>query len=99
MIRRSWTRAASVEETLALWAASLREIKQRIRPLFAQERVAMNAGMFLEGLLGEEPRKTGWGARRRLAFMAHGGSKQFWVVGIGTLMPCAISCTTMSSSI
>src|SRR5476651_1192637 len=60
MIRRSWTRAASVEETLALWAASLREIKQRIRPLFTQERVAMNAGMFLEGLLGEEPRKTGW---------------------------------------
>jgi hypothetical protein len=60
MIRRSWTRAASIEETLAFWAASLREIKQRIRPLFTQERVAMNAGMFLEGLLGEEPRKTGW---------------------------------------
>ncbi|MEY2527133.1 MAG: hypothetical protein QOE73_1904, partial [Verrucomicrobiota bacterium] len=27
MIRMSWARAASVEETLALWAASLREIK------------------------------------------------------------------------
>jgi hypothetical protein len=40
MIRMSWARAASVEETLALWAASLREIKQRIRPLFTQERVA-----------------------------------------------------------
>src|SRR3978361_2192258 len=60
MIRRSWTRAASIEETLALWAASLREIKKRIRPLFTQERVAKNAGMFLEGLLGEEQRKTGW---------------------------------------
>src|SRR5258708_2358451 len=60
MIRRSWTRAASVEETLALWAASLREIKQRIRPLFRQERVATNAGLFLEGLLGDEQRKTGW---------------------------------------
>src|SRR5260221_4641825 len=28
--------------------------------------------------------------RRRLAILAHGGSKQFWGVGIGTLMPCAI---------
>jgi hypothetical protein len=53
MIRRSWTRAASIEETLALWAASLREIKKRIRPLFGQERVATNAGLFLEGLLGD----------------------------------------------
>src|SRR5476651_102555 len=60
MIRRSWTQAASIEETLALWAASLREIKQRIRPLFRQERVATNAGLFLEGLLGDEQRKTGW---------------------------------------
>src|SRR5881396_1502909 len=60
MIRRSWTQAASIEETLALWAASLREIKKRIRPLFGQERVAKNAGLFLEGLLGDEQRKTGW---------------------------------------
>src|ERR1700754_4543008 len=60
MIRRSWTRPASIEETLALWAASLREIKQRIRPLFNQDRVARNAGLFLESLLGTEQRKTGW---------------------------------------
>src|SRR5271154_1750173 len=60
MIRRSWTQVASIEETLALWAASLREVKQRIRPLFTQERVATNAGLFLEGLLGDEQRKTGW---------------------------------------
>src|ERR1035441_7522156 len=60
MIRKSWARAASIEETLALWAASLREVKQRIRPLFTQERVATNAGLFLEGLLGDEQRKTGW---------------------------------------
>src|SRR3954463_1204387 len=60
MIRTSWTRMASVEETLALWATSLREIKKRIRPLFRQQRVATNAGLFLEGLLGEEQRKTGW---------------------------------------
>ena len=60
MIRRTWTGVASVEETLGLWAASLREIKTRIRPLFTQERVARNAGLFLEGLLGDEQRKTGW---------------------------------------
>src|ERR1700751_5380379 len=60
MIRRSWTQAASIEETLALWAASLREIKKRIRPLFNQDRVARNAGLFLESLLGDEQRKTGW---------------------------------------
>jgi len=60
MIRRSWAQTASIEETLALWAASLREIKKRIRPLFGQERVAKNAGLFLEGLLGDEQRKTGW---------------------------------------
>ena len=50
----------SVENTLTLWASSLRDIKQRIRPLFTQERVAASAGQFLEGLLGSEPRKTGW---------------------------------------
>src|SRR5476651_698443 len=60
MIRMSWARTACVEETLALWAASLREIKKRIRPLFTQERVATNAGLFLEGQLGDEQRKTGW---------------------------------------
>jgi len=32
----------------------------RIRPLFGQERVAASAGRFLDGLLGNEPRKTGW---------------------------------------
>src|SRR6202161_2108912 len=60
MIRTSWTRMASVEETLALWAASLREVKQLIRSLFKQDRVAACAGLFLEGLLGDEQRKTGW---------------------------------------
>jgi len=48
MIRTSWTQAASIEETLALWAVSLREIKKRIGPLFGQERVAKNAGLFLK---------------------------------------------------
>jgi SRSO17 transposase len=51
---------ASVETTLELWASSLRDVKARIRPLFSQERVAASAGNFLDGLLGNEPRKTGW---------------------------------------
>jgi SRSO17 transposase len=51
---------ASVEATLELWALSLRNVKARIRPLFSQERVARSAGQFLDGLLGNEPRKTGW---------------------------------------
>ncbi len=51
---------ASIETTLELWASSLREVKERIQPLFAQTRAAMNAGLFLDGLLGDERRKTGW---------------------------------------
>src|SRR6202162_1899384 len=60
MIRRSWVMGASIETTFELWASSLREVKKRIRPLFAQERAALNAGLFVDGLLGDERRKTGW---------------------------------------
>src|SRR3712207_3547558 len=45
---------------MELWAASLRDAKARMRPLFTQERVAASAGRFLDGLLGPERRKTGW---------------------------------------
>jgi SRSO17 transposase len=51
---------ASIETTLELWASSLRDVKARIRPLFRQQRVVSSAGLFLDGLLGSEPRKTGW---------------------------------------
>ena len=51
---------ASIETTLELWASSLRDVKARIRPLFTQERVAASAGLFLDGLLSNERRKTGW---------------------------------------
>ena len=51
---------ASIETTLELWASSLRDIKSRIRPLFTQTRVAASAGLFLDGVLGDERRKTGW---------------------------------------
>ena len=48
---------ASIETTRELWASSLREVKKRIRPLFAQERAALNAGLFVDGLLGDERRQ------------------------------------------
>ncbi len=51
---------ASIEATLEVWASSLQEVKGRIRPLFARDGTARNAGLFLDGLLGEERRKTGW---------------------------------------
>ncbi len=52
--------AASIETTLELWASGLRDVKTRLRPLFRQERMAASAGLFLDGLLGGERRKTGW---------------------------------------
>jgi len=51
---------ASIETTLELWASSLRDVKTRIRPLFGDARVASSVSQFLDGLLGEERRKTGW---------------------------------------
>src|SRR3954452_18911692 len=49
----------AIEGALELWAVSLREVKRRIRPLVTQERVAVSAGLFLDGLLGPERGKTG----------------------------------------
>src|SRR5436305_803971 len=60
MVGRGWMGGAAIEETVELWAASLREVKARMRPLFTQARVASSAGGFLDGLLGQERRKTGW---------------------------------------
>ncbi len=51
---------AAIETTLDLWASSLREVKGRMRPLFAQARAAVSANLFLDGLLSDERRKTGW---------------------------------------
>src|SRR4029079_13431652 len=52
--------AASLETTLELWSATLRQAKQRFSPLFAAPSVAASANAFLDGLLGGERRKTGW---------------------------------------
>lgn len=50
---------ASNEEALELWASSLREVKARMRPLLTQDRMAVSTGLFLDGRLGDERRKTG----------------------------------------
>lgn len=72
---------ASVEATLELWPSSLREVKARMRPLFSQPRVAASANSFLDDLLGDERRKTGWmwaeaagdtGPWRQQAILGHG---------------------------
>jgi SRSO17 transposase len=60
MIREIMDGGGSVETTLELWAAALRDVKGRMRPLFSQERLAASASQFLDGLLSNEPRKTGW---------------------------------------
>ena len=51
---------ASIEAMLEFLAKSLRDVKARIRPLFTQDRVAASANAFLDGLLRDERRKTGW---------------------------------------
>src|ERR1700759_3693714 len=89
MIRRSWMMGASIEATLELWASSLRDVKGRMRPLFTQERVAASAGSFLDGLLGAEPRKSGW--MRAEAAGDRGPWRQQAILGRGrgTPMRCA----------
>ena len=85
---------ASIEATLELWASSLRDVKERMRPLFTQARVAASAGAFLDGLLGGERRKTDAGGGRR-AILAPGASRPFWAGAGGKPMTCAISCAAM----
>ena len=99
MIQNLMTGGASVEDMLPLWAASLREAKQRIRPLFGQDRVATSAGQFLDALLGNEPRKTGWMRAEAAGDSGRGDSRPCWVVDIGMPTPCVTSSVTMSSSI
>jgi len=94
---------ASIEETLELWAASLREVKARMRPLLTQDRVAGSAGLFLDGLLGEERRKTGW-MRAEAAGDPDPWRQQaipigqFGGVAAGMPMRCATSCAIMRSN-
>lgn len=60
MIRDRMMGGAPIEAVVSLWAEALRGAKAHIRPLFTQERVARSAWEFLDALLSNEPRKTGW---------------------------------------
>ena len=86
---------APIEATLELWASELRGAKARMQCLFTQERVAASAGLFLDGLLGPERRKTGW---MRAASRARrdgrvtpdrGASRPFSAAASGRRMRCA----------
>ena len=57
MIRRSWTRAASIEETLALWAASLLG-DQETDTSVIETRARCDGCRSIEGVLGDERRKA-----------------------------------------
>jgi len=93
MIRDLMIGGASVENTLTLWASLLREAKQRIRPLFAQDRVAISAGQFLDELLRNEPRKTGW-MRAEAAGDQGPSRQQAWRFPKETSRPYSRSCRT-----
>ena len=77
---------ASIETTLALWASSLREVKKRMRPLFEQDRTALNAGLFVDGLLGDERRKTGWMRAEAAGDPGPWRRRRFWAVTGGMPM-------------
>ncbi len=90
---------ASIEATLELWASSLREVKARLRPLFGQKRGAASATSFLDGLLGDERRKTGCMCIEAAGVRGHGDSSRSWGGVGGMRMPCVTLCATMRWSI
>src|SRR3712207_1815413 len=50
----------AIEQMLELWCVELRQVRAHLRSLFAHPSVAASAAALLDGLLGPEPRKTGW---------------------------------------
>lgn len=90
---------ASIETTLELWATSLRDVKARMRSLFTQDRVAASANLFLDGLLGDERRKTGWMRAEAAGDPVRGDSRPYWAAADGMLTRFATSSATMSWSI
>jgi len=90
---------AAVEDTLELWASSLRDVKKRIQPLFMQARVAASAGDFLDVLLGNKPPQMGWMRAEAAGDPGPGGSKRCWGAVAGMPRHCAMSSGTMWLSI
>lgn len=52
--------SATIEGMLGIWGEAKEEVQKRMRSIFGQERVARSAELFLESILGNETRKTGW---------------------------------------
>jgi hypothetical protein len=88
--------SASIETTLELWASSLRDVKARMRPLFGDGRVAASANQFLDGLLSDERRKTGWMRAKRQVILDLGDSRRFWGAVTGMPRLWSALCVTMS---
>jgi hypothetical protein len=49
----------------------------------------LNAGLFVDGLLGDERRKAGGCVRRQRTILDLGGSRRFWAVTGEMPMRCA----------
>src|SRR5947199_4581516 len=50
----------AIEQMLEFWCVELRQVKADLQSLFAHPSVGASAVAFLDGLLGDEQRKTGW---------------------------------------
>ena len=50
----------AIEQMLELWCVELRQVKAKLKALFAHPSIAASAAAFLDGVLGSERRKTGW---------------------------------------
>ena len=59
-----------------MWAASLRDVKKRIRPLFGQERVARKRTCFWKVCSAMSNARPAGCARRRLAILVHGDNRR-----------------------
>lgn len=86
---------SAIEATLELWVSSLGDVETRMRPPFTQERVAASAGQFLDRLLGNERRKTGWMRAEAAGDRGPWRQQAIWAAGIGMPIPCATSSAIM----
>src|SRR4051794_23199840 len=80
---------ASIETVLELWASCMRDVKARMRPLFTQDRVAVSADLFVDGLRCAERRKTGLMRAGAAVIRDHGVSRRCSARAGGTRMRCA----------
>jgi hypothetical protein len=99
MNRKPWSGYAPVEATLEMLASALRDVKGRMRQVLAQERTAWNAGLFLDGLLSDEKRKTAWMRSDVVGDPVLGGNRSCLGETVGMPMCCAISYASTWSNI